>query len=398
MLPTNKWILLTSLIYTSAVYADNDPEFEAFLKNHESEFSQYQQQIKQEFQQFEKEWKNAEAEYKKRISKKWETAELPSKKVWVSYSEDLNQRTKVDYEKGVVQIELKKEVIKHNVLIQAKTQLTQLSRTTPTQAIKSDPIVRQVVKAIKVNQQIQTKREQKLTKPVIIEQKPLALKGLKEQPIIKPAVLTQVLTEAPVVKEDKDFVTVTYALPKQSFYQKAQPYLNQVKSESERWKLPPSLLLAIIHTESSFNPMARSSIPAFGLMQIVPSTAGKDVSQFILGEPKLYTPEYLYQASNNIEAGSAYLHLLQNRYFKHVRNQKAKTYLSIAAYNTGIGNVAKTLTGTKSLRQAAIKANLMSPDEIYSKLLRDLPAQETRNYLKKVQARSKSYEQHLKGI
>ncbi len=174
--------------------------------------------------------------------------------------------------------------------------------------------------------------------------------------------------------------------------------MSQVNQQAKRWQVSPALILAVIHTESSFNPMARSGIPAFGLMQIVPTSAGKDVSAMLHGKPLLYSPEYLYQPENNIEAGSAYLHILEQRYFKGVRNETSRRYLCIAAYNTGAGNVAKTLTGTKSLSRAAITANLMSPQQVRQKLMRNLPADETRNYLRKVLRRTEDYQQSLKGI
>ena len=111
--------------------------------------------------------------------------------------------------------------------------------------------------------------------------------------------------------------------------------------------------------------MARSSIPAFGLMQIVPGSAGKDVAAFLYGKSVLLSPEYLYQADKNIEAGSVYMYLLQQRYFKQVRQDETRLYLSIASYNTGPGNVAKTLTGSTSLNRAAMAANLLPPKQVY---------------------------------
>ncbi|WP_350635966.1 transglycosylase SLT domain-containing protein, partial [Pseudoalteromonas sp. GW168-MNA-CIBAN-0100] len=142
----------------------------------------------------------------------------------------------------------------------------------------------------------------------------------------------------------------------------------------------------------------RSPIAAFGLIQIVPTSAGKDVSNFLQCKPLLLSPEYLFKADNNVEAGSTYLHILSNRYFKNVRNEQSRLYMSIAAYNTGPGNVAKTLSGSNSLNQASIAANAMSADKIYAYMVNNLPAQETRNYLQKVVKRTAYYQAQLKGI
>lgn len=212
-------------------------------------------------------------------------------------------------------------------------------------------------------------------------------------------IVKEVLTaKAPVITKQKDRVKISYKLPDNTLSNQAKRYLPEVQQQAKRYNLDPALLLAIIHTESSFNPLARSPIPAFGLMQIVPTSAGKDVSNFLQGKPLLLSPEYLFQADNNVEAGSTYVHILSNRYFKNVRNVQSRIYMSIAAYNTGPGNVAKTLSGSKSLNQASIAANAMSAEKVYTLMVNNLPAQETRNYLQKVVKRTAYYQKQLKGI
>jgi soluble lytic murein transglycosylase-like protein len=43
-----------------------------------------------------------------------------------------------------------------------------------------------------------------------------------------------------------------------------------IVKEAARYELPPALVLAIIHLESEYNPAARSSVGAVGLMQVMP--------------------------------------------------------------------------------------------------------------------------------
>ena len=62
--------------------------------------------------------------------------------------------------------------------------------------------------------------------------------------------------------------------------------------------------------------MARSHIPAYGLMQIVPKTAGIDAYQYLYNKKRLLSSSYLYNSENNIEIGSAYLHILYYKYLK----------------------------------------------------------------------------------
>ena len=126
-------------------------------------------------------------------------------------------------------------------------------------------------------------------------------------------------------------------------------------------------------------------------MQIVPQTAGRDVSEFLLGRPVLFAPSYLYNPENNIKIGTTYVYLLYYKYFKGVKNPESRLYCTIAAYNTGPGNVARALTGTTSLKRAYKVANAMDPDDVYRILLRNLPYRETRDYLRKVSARISVY-------
>lgn len=371
--------------------ANDDEEFKQFLKQQQGEFSQFQQQQLKEFEDFVKAWRQAENEYKQAISQKWRKVELPSKKVWVSYSEDLNTRTSIDYDKGTVKVEFRNPSAHSSKnsdansskleINKAKVELYKLANQTPMQALKSDPVYIRTTEKITYNTIDDTETQANASRLLA----PVMVKKLIE-------------TQQPNVDVQPEVTSIVYTLPKKSLPQKAKPFLTEVNKQAKRWNVDPALLLAVIHTESSFNPMARSPIPAFGLMQIVPSTAGKDVSALLHGEPLLLSPDYLYQPQNNIEAGSAYLHILDQRYFKSVRNEESRNLLCIAAYNIGAGNVAKTLTGTKSLSRAAIAANLMSPEQIHQKLLRDLPADETRNYLKKVLKRSNDYQQSIKGI
>jgi soluble lytic murein transglycosylase-like protein len=50
-----------------------------------------------------------------------------------------------------------------------------------------------------------------------------------------------------------------------------------VRQASRKYGVDESLILAIMQTESSFNPYAVSRSDALGLMQVVQHSAGKDV-------------------------------------------------------------------------------------------------------------------------
>ena len=167
--------------------------------------------------------------------------------------------------------------------------------------------------------------------------------------------------------------------------------LDIVKKLAQQYQLDVSLILAVIETESSFNPLAISPIPAFGLMQLVPNTAGIDAYQYLYGERHIVSPEYLFDQHNNLLLGTTYLHLLSQRYLRDIEDKQSKLYCILASYNTGVGNVARTFVAQKNLKLAIAKINSLAPEQIYQQLMANLPAEETKQYLLKVLARKQKY-------
>ena len=152
------------------------------------------------------------------------------------------------------------------------------------------------------------------------------------------------------------------------------------------------IVFAVVESESYFNPMAKSPIPAYGLMQIVPASAGKDATAYLFGKAKILAPSYLYNGNNNIEIGSAYLHILYFNYLDGITDPVSRLYCTIAAYNTGAGNVARAFVGSTNISKATAKINTMSPKEVYARLRKHLPHDETRQYVKNVSVRMQKYQ------
>jgi membrane-bound lytic murein transglycosylase C len=152
----------------------------------------------------------------------------------------------------------------------------------------------------------------------------------------------------------------------------------------QRYNVDLPLILAIIKNESAFNPRAQSHIPAFGLMQLVPASGGRDAFKLVEGQDRAPSPDYLFQPNRNIELGVAYLHILDTRYLRAIRDERSRRHCMIAAYNTGAGNVARAFGGSTNVNSAARQINRLSPDAVYRHLVANLPYRETRQYLPKV--------------
>ncbi len=160
-------------------------------------------------------------------------------------------------------------------------------------------------------------------------------------------------------------------------------YADIIREASKRYGIPEDLIYAIIKTESSFNPYAVSWANAYGLMQVVPRTAGRDVFKLVKQRPGEPSPEYLFDPARNIDAGTAYFYILKTRYLKDVRDPLSKHYSMISAYNGGTGNVLKTFH--RSDRKRAMNdLNRLNPSQVYWALTNKHPSSESRRYLQKV--------------
>lgn len=112
-------------------------------------------------------------------------------------------------------------------------------------------------------------------------------------------------------------VTTTSNTSGDSYSGEYDDIINKYASENG---VDPRLVAAIIQTESTFNPNAKSGAGAMGLMQLMPKTAKG------LGVKNAYDPE------QNIAGGTKHIADLLKKYNGNVE-------YALAAYNAGSGNV-----------------------------------------------------------
>lgn len=162
----------------------------------------------------------------------------------------------------------------------------------------------------------------------------------------------------------KEYTLQKYPLPEE--------YLTYIEKYSKEYDIPVDLLCAVINTESSFDPSARSHADAYGMMQITEETF--NWLQFKMGISGTYTADKLYDPEINIRFGAYFLHLLYAEF------QDCDTVL--AAYNAGRGRVLTWLG---------------DPNVSENGKLVNIPYKETRDYIKKVNnARIKYQELYFK--
>ncbi|GAB2950416.1 membrane-bound lytic murein transglycosylase MltC [Hafnia psychrotolerans] len=182
--------------------------------------------------------------------------------------------------------------------------------------------------------------------------------------------------------------SVTIQMVPNHLNKRAHKYLPMVREASAKYGVDQSLILAIMQTESAFNPYAVSHADALGLMQVVQHSAGVDVfkSEGKWGKP---SRSYLFDPQNNINTGTAYLAMLQNVYLGNITNPTSRRYAVITAYNGGAGSVLRVFSSNKT--QAFNIINNMAPGDVYTTLTTKHPSGESRRYLYKVNNTQKSY-------
>lgn len=169
----------------------------------------------------------------------------------------------------------------------------------------------------------------------------------------------------------------------------AERYRGSVEKYAAQYHVSASLVLAIMRTESNFNPFAISGAPAYGLMQLVPTSGGRAAQRRVSGTDQTPSTDYLLNPEHNIELGVAYLSVLNVDEFSAVANQNSRDYCVIAAYNTGPHNVTRVFASDRSAAFTAINAE--QPAQLFEQLRTGLPMQETRDYVVKVTGHRKEF-------
>lgn len=104
-------------------------------------------------------------------------------------------------------------------------------------------------------------------------------------------------------------------------------------TESAKYSMDPVFVLAVIKTESKFNPTIIGRHGEIGLMQIKPSTATWIAQKYKI---QWDSRSDLHDPSINIKLGLAYMDYLRNTF-------KRESFNYVSAYNMGPTNVRKLL-------------------------------------------------------
>ena len=391
--------ILLSLCFV-AVNAQVESEFEKFKREQQEQMKAMMQsdsalykELEKEYQDYVKAEKEAYEKFVKEISAMWggDNVVESTNKEWVEYSDDGQSRSVVDFEQGEAKIEIiitpeeeSSEVkLEEKVEEKVKDLIVNKGKTKDYDSSKEKAVPLQETPVLE--NQVQTPSGEVITENNVNE-------GVKE--IVQEAVIEK----KEITGDDgekRQVVTIKLDLAPNHIKTRAEVYKNEVEKYCLKYDVDPALAYAVMQTESSFNPKAKSHVPAYGLMQIVPSSAVQDCAASLKKDFVKPTANYLYEPENNIEMGVHYLHLLKKRYYTKVTDPRSRDLCVIASYNTGAGNVARALRGDTKISKAIPQINEMSYDELFKYFEKKL-LPETQNYIRKVTERMNDFNKWMK--
>lgn len=324
-----------------------------------------------------KRFKSIVATFRKAVTGNWGKGDArePQPKQYVKYTQNYLSRASVDFEAGQILVETLdqdapvkslREAIVTTLLTPYDPRAVDMYSSGPV-TLGGTPFLLGEVKDGR-GQDIRTEAQAET----------FARQLLADGPLERPASVPGKTVRYVVIPMTRDHMLV-----------RAVKFKPLVEAASRRFGISRTLIYAIIRVESDFNPYAINAIPAVGLMQVVPQTAGADVHQHLAkrsGEP---SKAFLFEPQNNITYGTAYLHLLFTRHLPGVADPVSREYCVIASYNGGSGALLKTFDRDRARAVDAI--NSRPPTAVYDTITRRHAAEETRQYLKKVLEAKKQF-------
>jgi membrane-bound lytic murein transglycosylase C len=360
--------------------------YDEYVQEYKEGYQQYLEgfkngvaQSKEDYEKYREAYKEEYRKFKKEMKQKWGDFRERSKKQWVEYKENGALRVSTDFEQGKGKVE---------VLAETKEEAEEIKKEMPektAEALKS--------KGTREGFETEKVPNKEITEDPVLEDQLNKSEDESVEEYAKEVAEKKTNTKKVKGEDGKTryVVYVDFKLANDHLQKRARKVEDHVYKYAKEHNLDPALVFAFIHVESYFNPTAASHANAYGLMQLVPTTGGRDAYRQIHGKDGIPTKEYLFKPDNNIQMGCTFIDILTSRYFDEVENNTTRQYLAISAYNTGAGNVSVAYTGDTNLSEAFSKINSMSPRENYDHLRKNLEYEEARNYLKKVTSRRDQY-------
>lgn len=315
------------------------------------------------------------------VGKTWgkKEVQLPERKKYVKYTQNYKSRAIVDFDAGDILVE---------TLDDQNPQQSLKSAIVTTLLTPQDP---RSVDLFSDKEIVLTDDKEPYLLGLVLDQKNKPIRSPEDAEPFAAYLLEKSYATRIIDQEGtkKTVHSVTMDMVSNLPMKQAEKYRTLVHQFAQQYNISPSLVFAVIRTESNFNPYAVSSAPAYGLMQLVPTSGGREAYRKAKGQDVIPSRDYLFDPENNVELGTAFLNVLMFNQLEAVDHNVSREYCVIAAYNTGAGNVFRTFSRDRTT--AINQINSLQPAGVYDQLRKKLPYEETRNYLEKVTSYRKSF-------
>ena len=355
------------LFLTLNIFSQTDVQKIVSKQNYD--FEKFKQSQIKEKNNYYFEQDNGFIQYKSQIEKLWNEFKESTPSEWVSYNKDFSGRNTVDFKNGKIKI---------STILDTKSQKAQTNLSNQLIAILSEKtknnvsiLKNQIENPLNPSQELSKKNVKNISKKIFQNVKKIKLKGKDGKTRIK--------------------YTITLKMVPNHLQKRIKMFKPQIEKYCKKFEINPDLALAIIHTESYFNPKAYNRRGnAYGMMQIVPKYAGKIMNNQLNHKNRKPSPKYLYNPNNNLKMGIGYLRWLAKHKWKDVHNKTNLEYCLICSYNGGPGSIYKAMTGKmrkisqKKWDKMIKNLNHMDNQKLFNHLKKKIPFKETREYLNTV--------------
>ncbi len=317
------------------------------------------------FKEYEGKVEENYADYKAKVEAVWNEYRESTKKVWVDYSKDVSALSAVDFKSGEVSLETmvpvsedSPEKVRKEILgrLQNSLSANNPAGVSPLEGQLKFPGTGEEVKRENTGRFFREEIEPNLEKERIQSRDGVA----------------------------RYHYSVKIHLIPEHLQVRARRFLPDVMEFAQNYGLSPALVLAVIHTESWFNPLAVSKAGAYGLMQLIPDYGAKDSYRFVYGKAAAPSKSFLFIPRNNIQLGTAYLYLIRHDQLKYHGDDDKGKILTLCAYNWGPGSVNSKIIGSNRIEDLDVVQ--------LKRIIRQRAPAETADYFAKILEREKVYE------
>ena len=391
--------------------------------NQQEEFARLSERMETQYQQLLQRMETQREQFHQRVAQQWTDVQDSTDKTWVDYGEKTDARSKVDFEKGEVEIEVLvpvEEVAPGKGSEAAPDQLD-AQQAERLRGLAEEKLRLQTQRMLAQREkapappQPETPAQREAPPPPAPAPMPPphgpatppkrppggrpvlggqlrgkggeAVTAQGSDKFVKETLAPKMVVDPKLVvgSDGKKRIKVTVKVPMITGHLqvRADRYSPAIKEQARKLGIDAAMVFAVIHTESAFNPMARSNAGAYGLMQLLPKQGAHEAYRYLYKKETVITPDYLYEPDNNIALGATYLKILQSSFFGKLKDVENRQVLSIASYNCGPTRVKKSVVGDR-------KIDAMSPAQVVA-LVQERAPQETKDYVLRVRGRMALY-------